>query len=88
MTARSFFTVLPPSAEPSISISAANFDDFLTKKDKYSYFLGGNHGICKIENKSLENGKKMLKELSKHCEMLKIAGRYSAASSFDIEEEM
>ncbi|MBQ2945650.1 MAG: chorismate mutase [Clostridia bacterium] len=35
-----------------------------------------------------ENGKKMLKELSKHCEMLKIAGRYSAASSFDIEEEM
>lgn len=34
-----------------------------------------------------ENGKKMLAELKSHCEMLKIAGHYFAASSFEIEEE-
>ena len=61
------------------------FDDFLTKKDKYSYFLGGNHGICKIENKSLENGKKMLiiKDSYANCIVPFLAEHYSEITLVD-----
>ncbi len=61
------------------------FDEFLTKKDKYSYFLGGNHGICKIENKSLENGKKMLiiKDSYANCIVPFLSEHYSEITLVD-----
>lgn len=34
--------------------------DYLDKKDKYSYFLDNNHSEIIIQNKSLNNGKKLL----------------------------
>ena len=35
-------------------------NDYLDKKDKYSYFLDNNHSEIIIQNKSLKNGKKIL----------------------------
>lgn len=34
--------------------------DYLEKRDKYSVFLDGNHGLTEIENRRLSNGKKLL----------------------------
>lgn len=61
------------------------FDDFLNEKDKYSYFLGGNHGICKINNKSLENGRKMLiiKDSYANCLVPFLAEHYSEIALVD-----
>lgn len=35
-------------------------DEYLNKKDKYSYFLGGNNPLIIIKNKSINNAKKLL----------------------------
>ncbi len=35
-------------------------ESYLKKKDKYSYFLGGNHGIITIKNKTIDNCKTIL----------------------------
>lgn len=36
------------------------WNEFLQKKDKYSTFLGGNHSVDVVRNKSVTNGKKLL----------------------------
>lgn len=36
------------------------WEEFLTKKDKYSAFLGGNHSVDVIRNSRVTNGKKLL----------------------------
>ncbi len=36
------------------------FEDKLDTQDKYEVFLGGNHGLTKITNNSVKNGKKLL----------------------------
>lgn len=35
-------------------------DEYLNKKDKYSYFLGGNNPLIIIKNKNIENNQKLL----------------------------
>lgn len=61
------------------------FEDYLSEKDKYSYFLGGNHGICKIINKSLENGKKLLiiKDSYANCLVPFLSEHYSEITLVD-----
>lgn len=61
------------------------FENFLTEKDKYSFFLGGNHGICTVTNKNITNGKKMLviKDSYANCFVPFIAEHYSEITIVD-----
>ena len=61
------------------------FDKFIGEKDKYSYFLSGNHGICTIENLSITSSKKMLiiKDSYANCFVPFIAEHYSSVTLVD-----
>ena len=61
------------------------FEKFINEKDKYSYFLGGNHGICTINNKTLENSQKMLiiKDSYANCLVPFLAEHYSEITLVD-----
>ena len=61
------------------------FDEFIDKKDKYSYFLSGNHGICTIENLSIGNDKKLLiiKDSYANCFVPFVAEHYSSVTLVD-----
>lgn len=61
------------------------FDEYLSEKDKYSYFLGGNHGICTVENKKLDNGKSLLiiKDSYANCLVPFLAEHYSKITLVD-----
>lgn len=61
------------------------FDEYVSQKDKYAYFLGGNHGICTVKNNSLENGKKMLiiKDSYANCLVPFLAEHYSEITLVD-----
>ena len=60
------------------------FDSFLNEKDKYSYFLGGNHGICFVENKNAaENELLIIKDSYANCFIPFIAEHYSKITVID-----
>ncbi len=61
------------------------FEKFLNEKDKYSYFLSGNHGICTIENLNITNGKKLLiiKDSYANCFVPFVAEHYSEITLVD-----
>lgn len=61
------------------------FNNYLNEKDKYSYFLSGNHGICTIENSSLNNGKELLiiKDSYANCFVPFLAEHYSKITLVD-----
>lgn len=61
------------------------FDEYISQKDKYAYFLGGNHGICTVKNNSIENGKKMLiiKDSYANCLVPFLAEHYSEITLVD-----
>ena len=59
-------------------------DEFLEKKDKYSYFLGGNHPQVEI-NTSTKNGKVLLliKDSYAHCFVPFLAAHYETILMLD-----
>lgn len=61
------------------------FDKFLKEKDKYSYFLSGNHGICTIENTDITESKKLLiiKDSYANCFVPFMAEHYSEITLVD-----
>lgn len=61
------------------------FEKFLKEKDKYSYFLSGNHGICTVENKSIDSDKKLLiiKDSYANCIVPFLAEHYSEITLVD-----
>ena len=61
------------------------FDEFLELKDKYSYFLSGNYGICTIENQSINIEKKLLiiKDSYANCFVPFLAEHYSEITLVD-----
>lgn len=61
------------------------FEEFLKEKDKYSYFLSGNHGICTVENQNIGNSKKLLiiKDSYANCFVPFIAEHYSEITLVD-----
>lgn len=61
------------------------FDEYLTEKDKYSYFLGGNHGICTVENKNADYEKTLLviKDSYANCFIPFLAEHYSKITLVD-----
>lgn len=61
------------------------FDKFLNEKDKYAYFLSGNHGICTIENTNKNNGKELLviKDSYANCFVPFLAEHYSKITMVD-----
>ena len=61
------------------------FEKFLNEKDKYSYFLSGNHGICTIKNLDISSDKKLLiiKDSYANCFVPFIAENYSEVTLVD-----
>ncbi len=61
------------------------FEKFLNEKDKYSYFLSGNHGICTIENPNINNNNKLLiiKDSYANCFVPFVAEHYSQVTLVD-----
>ena len=61
------------------------FENFLDEKDKYSYFLSGNHGICTIENKNITEEKELLviKDSYANCFVPFLAEHYSKITLVD-----
>ncbi|MBQ2904456.1 MAG: hypothetical protein IJE48_08685 [Clostridia bacterium] len=61
------------------------FEKFLNEKDKYSYFLSGNHGISSIENKSISEKKELLliKDSYANCFVPFLAEHYSKITLVD-----
>jgi len=71
----SSFTVTVDSADVYDSLF---FEDKLETQDKYEVFLGGNHGLTKITNNTLKNGKRLLiiKDSFSHCVSTMLAESY------------
>ncbi len=67
------------------SYSSLYFDEFLAEKDKYSYFLGGNHGICTVENKNATSKNELLiiKDSYANCIIPFLAEHYSKITVID-----
>lgn len=61
------------------------FESFLSEKDKYSYFLSGNHGICTVENQSINEKKELLiiKDSYANCFVPFLAEHYSKITLVD-----
>lgn len=61
------------------------FENHLEEKDKYSYFLNGNHGLCTVENTALKNGRKLLliKDSYANCMLPFLAEHYSEITLVD-----
>ncbi|MBQ2847936.1 MAG: hypothetical protein IJE74_06750 [Clostridia bacterium] len=61
------------------------FNEFLNEKDKYSYFLSGNHGICTVKNDDSEVKKKLLiiKDSYANCIIPFIAEHFSEITVVD-----
>lgn len=61
------------------------FDKFLTEKDKYLYFLGGNYGVCTVKNQSTTTDKTLLliKDSYANCFISFIAEHYSEITVID-----
>ena len=59
------------------------FDNWLKEKDKYSYFLNGNHGICNVNNNK-GNGKMLLiKDSYANCMIPFLAEHYAEITVID-----
>ncbi len=67
------------------SYNSLYFEKFLNEKDKYSYFLSGNHGICTIENLNNNKSKKLLiiKDSYANCFVPFMAEHYSEITLVD-----
>lgn len=61
------------------------FSDYLGEKDKYSYFLSGNHGICTVMNHSINEKKELLiiKDSYANCLVPFLAEHYSKITLVD-----
>lgn len=61
------------------------FDKYLSEKDKYSYFLSGNHGICTVENEDITEKKELLiiKDSYANCYVPFLAEHYSKITLVD-----
>lgn len=61
------------------------FEKYLKEKDKYSYFLSGNHGICTVKNKSTDSTEKLLiiKDSYANCFVPFLAEHYSEITLVD-----
>ena len=61
------------------------FENFLNEKDKYSYFLSGNHGICSIENRNIKEKKEILviKDSYANCFVPFLAEHFSKITLVD-----
>lgn len=61
------------------------FENFLNEKDKYSYFLAGNHGICTINNHTITENKELLiiKDSYANCFVPFLAEHYSKITLVD-----
>lgn len=59
------------------------FDEFVSQKDKYSYFLGGNHGICTVENKNGEGELLIIKDSYANCMIPFLAEHYAKITIID-----
>ena len=61
------------------------FEKYLKEKDKYSYFLSGNHGVCTVENKSITETKRLLiiKDSYANCIIPFLAEHYSEITVID-----
>ena len=62
------------------------FDKYLKTKDKYSYFLDGNHGLINIENKDINNNEKLLiiKDSYANCFIPFIIENYKKVDVIDL----
>ncbi len=59
------------------------FENWLKEKDKYSFFLNGNHGICKIENKTAQGKLLMIKDSYANCILPFLAEHYAETTVID-----
>lgn len=59
------------------------FDEYLTQKDKYSFFLGGNHGICTVENPNAEGEMLIIKDSYANCLIPFLAEHYAKITVID-----
>ena len=59
------------------------FDEFVSQKDKYSYFLGGNHGICTVENKNGAGELLIIKDSYANCIIPFLAEHYAKITIID-----
>lgn len=61
------------------------FDEYLKEKDKYSYFLSGNHGICTVESQNTSVNKNLLiiKDSYANCIVPFFAEHYSKITLVD-----
>lgn len=59
------------------------FEDWLKEKDKYSFFLNGNHGVCRIENKSGSGKLLVIKDSYANCLLPFLAEHYGEITVID-----
>lgn len=59
------------------------FDEYISQKDKYSYFLGGNHGICTVENANSEGELLIIKDSYANCMIPFLAEHYAKITIVD-----
>lgn len=59
------------------------FDNWLNEKDKYSFFLNGNHGICSIKNASAEGRLLIIKDSYANCFIPFLAEHYAEITVVD-----
>lgn len=59
------------------------FDEYISQKDKYSYFLGGNHGICTVENPEAQGKLLIIKDSYANCMIPFLAEHYAKITVID-----
>lgn len=59
------------------------FDNWLNEKDKYSFFLNGNHGICSIKNANAEGRLLIIKDSYANCMIPFLAEHYAEITVVD-----
>ncbi len=59
------------------------FENWLKEKDKYSFFLNGNHGVCRIENKSAIGKLLVIKDSYANCLLPFFAEHYAEITVID-----
>ena len=63
--------------------SSLYFKDWLKEKDKYSFFLNGNHGVCRIGNKSANGKLLVIKDSYANCLLPFLAEHYGEITVVD-----
>lgn len=59
------------------------FNNWLNEKDKYSFFLNGNHGICSIKNANAEGRLLIIKDSYANCMIPFLAEHYAEITVVD-----